>query len=198
MLPRVMVLYDLWARVCELLLVELERLLKINDVPDLDEISRLRSEVGELKIVKSHLERSLDELTKKNDSSATQIFTLLTEKSELPSKCNPLEVGLRDAKIEVEGLNAALGAFKDNLAERERETAWTVDKAELITKLDEMGANLARCEDEALKSFEEVYGECLSHLARVNMDAKDHDLDSYLADWENKVQVGKTASSLPF
>ncbi|KAL8125920.1 hypothetical protein AgCh_013286 [Apium graveolens] len=96
-------------------------------------------------------------------------------------------------ELEVEGLNAALGASMDNLVENE--AFWIDDKAELITKLDGMGVSLSCCQTEALKSFEEGYGEFLNRLAGSGVDVKDHGFDSYLADVENKVQVRKVTSS---
>ncbi|KAL8108654.1 hypothetical protein AgCh_024929 [Apium graveolens] len=90
---------------------ELERVMKLGDVPDLDKVSRLQGKVNELKSAKSEMEKSLEELTKKNDSSASQIFALLTEKLELLVECRSLEAGLRDDKFEVEGLNATLDCF---------------------------------------------------------------------------------------
>ncbi|XP_074376440.1 uncharacterized protein LOC141718010 [Apium graveolens] len=177
----------------EKLSAELERVLKLGEVSDPEEVIRLRGEVKELKIAKGELEKSLDEVSKKNDFSATQIFDLLTKKSGLMAECGALEVSLRDTKLEVEGLNAALGASKDSYVEKE--AAWIAEKAELIMKLDCLEFSLARCQDEVLKLIEEGYGECMARLGASGVYVNGHGFDAYLVDVGNKVQAGKGASA---
>ncbi|XP_074338671.1 uncharacterized protein LOC141676855 [Apium graveolens] len=67
----------------EKLSAELERVLNLSEASDVDEATHLRNKVKGLEVAKVELEKSLEEMTKKNDSSASQIFTFLTEKSEL-------------------------------------------------------------------------------------------------------------------
>lgn len=86
-----------------------------------------------------------------------------------------------------------MGACKRDLAEKE--SSWDVEKAGIIAKLDEMTDQLARCQAESLKSFEEGYGQCVIRFAGAGVDVKGHDFESYLGDLQDEVEVGKTRSS---
>lgn len=172
---------------------ELGKLLVVGELPDVEEVRRLRDEVVVLKSTNSQLEKASEKLTKDNNASADRIFALLTEKSELITECDSLSAGMKELKLENCGLEAALGALKDAVAVKEE--AWIAEKADLIAKLDDFGVQMARCQAEALKSFEEGYGECLGRLSGVGVDVKDHGFDSYLVDIQSKVDTGKTGSS---
>lgn len=63
-----------------------------------------------------------------------------------------------------------------------KDNAWTTDRAELVTKLNEVSAQLAHWQAESLKSFEEGYGECCAHFAGVRVEVKNNTINCYLAD----------------
>lgn len=172
---------------------ELGKILSLKEVVDVGEVSKLRDEVFVLKSSKLELEKAADKLTEDNNASADRIFSLLTEKSELISECDALGVSVKDLKTENGGLEAALGALKDELAAKEE--SWIAEKADLVAKLDSFGAQLASCQAESLKSFEDGYGECFNRFAGAGFDVKEHGFNSYLADLQGKVEAGKTGSS---
>lgn len=76
-----------------------------------------------------------------------------------------------------------------------RKNALTADKADLIAKLDDTGAQLARCNAEFLKSFEEGHGECVPCLSGDGVDVKGHSFECYLTDLHSEVKIEGTGSS---
>lgn len=171
----------------------MEKLLTLNEVVDVGEVSRLHDEVSVLKSSKLELEKVADNLTKENNTSADRIFSFLTEKSELISECDALGVIVKDLMVENCGLKAALGASKDELTKKDE--SLVAEKAELVAKLDDLGVELARYQAESLKSFEDVYGESMNRFTGAGFDVKEHGFGNYLADQQGKVEVGKTGSS---
>lgn len=168
-------------------------MLKLGEVVDAGEVSRLRGEVCDLGVVKASLEKSVEELTRENNAAADRAFKLLTEKSELITECDSLSVSVKDLKSEVCGLKAALDASREEIAMKEK--SWISDKSDLVAKLDETHGQLARSQAESFKSFEEGYGECVARFAGVGVDVKGHSFECYLADLQNKVSGGGTGSS---
>lgn len=83
------------------------------------------------------LKKSFDDLTEKKDSSDQNVLDLLAEKSELITKCDSLEISVKDLKSEISDLKTVANVSKK---ENEiRENAWVVEKAGLVSKLDNLG-----------------------------------------------------------
>lgn len=173
--------------------MELEKFLAFGEVVDVGEVSRLRSEVGVLRASKLELEKTFENLIKENNASADRIFSLLTEKSDLISECDFLGVKVKEQEVEVCELKIAFKACKKDLVEKK--SSWDAEKDGMVFRLDEMTTQLAQCQVESIKSFEDGYGECVSRFARAEVDVKVHDFESYLGDLQGKVEVGKTGSS---
>lgn len=173
--------------------LELERLMKLDDVVDPSEVKILRDEVKHLKEKNKKLERSSDDLAKDNKVSADKLFAALTEKSELITECDGLSEQVKYLKINIQELNEVVAASEKNLAKGEE--TWVAEKADLVGKLDSLSAQLSKCQAEALSSFEEGYGESVARLARFGFDVKDHGFDAYVGDLEKKNEDGKTGSS---
>lgn len=65
-------------------------------VVDAVEISKIQSEVRGLKVAKLNPERTAEVLVREKDASATRIFDLLTEKSELISQCDSFGANVKE------------------------------------------------------------------------------------------------------
>lgn len=156
-----------------------------------EKVKRLRDEVCDLKEVNLELKRSSEDLAKERDSSAKNVFNLLSEKSDLITECDTLGATMKDLKVT--GLKTTVDAAKEEHVEKEN--AWVAEKADLVSKLDDLGAQLARCQAESLKSFKEGYGECCNRLAGAGVYVKGHTFDCYFSDLQSKVENGGTGSS---
>lgn len=172
---------------------ELQKLLYLDEVFGIHEVKRLRGEVCDLKEENLELKKSSEGLAREKDSSDQKVFNLLAEKSELITECDSLGASVKDLKLKIANLKVAANVIKEEYVGMEN--SWIAAKADLVSKLDDLGAQLARCQAESLKSFEEGYEECYTRLAGVGIDVNSHTFDCYLADLQGKVENGGTGSS---
>lgn len=100
---------------------------------------------------------------------------------------------MKELQVEVSGLKIVVSAAKEELVEKEN--AWIAEKAGLVAKLDKVGAQLARYQAKALKSFDEGYGECCAHFVGIGIDVKKHAFECDLVNLQGKVDNGRTGSS---
>lgn len=70
-----------------------------------------------------------------------------------------------------------------------------MEKADLIARLDDLEVQLVHCQVEALKSFEDGYGECLNRVGGVGFDVRGHSFECYIGELQGKAEVRKTGSS---
>lgn len=180
-------------RLVEKLSVEFGKLLELGGVVDVAEVEGLRSEAKDLNKRNGELEEASQNLAKDNKTAADRLFAALTEKSELITECDALGEQVKSLKLENVDLKKAVKTSEENLVKGVE--AWAAERAEFITKLDALAAQLVKCQAESLSSFEEGYGESVARFARFGIDVKDHGFDRYLADLAKKNEDGKTGSS---
>lgn len=172
---------------------ELEKLLKLGEVIDVDEVARLRREVLELKSVKLELEKNSATLLEENKVSSDKVFGLLAENSGLVSECNSLTATVKTLQGELSSTKDSFEVAKAHFASKEQ--SLESEKQELLVKFNEAKEALARSQVQALNSFEEGYHECCSHFAADGVEVKKNTFEAYLSDLESKMGNGGSGSS---
>lgn len=172
---------------------EMEKLLKLDDLVDVLEVKRLRGEVSELKVANKGLEETSQNLVKENTIAADKLFASLTEKSHLITECDALSDQVKNLQLDNQTLKDAVKTSEECLAKKM--DVWMEEKAALMTKMEGLSVQLAKCQAESLSSFEEGYNESVGRLAKAGVDVVDHSFDRYLADVAKGGEAGKTGSS---
>lgn len=171
---------------------ELDKLLRLGEVVDMAEVSRLRSEVVELKSAKSKLERDSDILVEENKASADKIFGLLSENSGLVSECDSLSATVKTLQGDLSSLNEAFEVAKGEFSVKE--LTLTGEKQELTVKLEESVKDFDRVQAQSLSSFEEGYRECYARFSAGGYDLKENNFEAYLVDLHNKMGSGGSSN----
>lgn len=172
---------------------ELERLLKLREVVDADEVVRLRGEVLGLKSAKLELEKNSATLLEENKASSDKVFGLLAENSGLVTECDSLTATVKSLRGDFSSLKESFEAAKVDFASKEK--SLKCEKQETLVQLNEVKETLARSQLQALKSFEEGYRECLSRFAADGAEVEKNTFEAYLSDLQNKMGNGGSGSS---
>lgn len=171
----------------------MEKLLKLEDAVDMLEVKKLRGEVVELRKVNKDLEETSRGLVNDNNVAADRLFAALTEKSSLITECDALSSQVKNLQSDNQALKDAVKTSEECLANKM--DSWMDERTTLMAKLEDLTAQLTKCQAESLSSFEEGYGESVGRLAKFGIDVTGHTFECYLADVSKKDEVGKTGSS---
>lgn len=167
--------------------------MSLGEAFDVDEVSRLRHEVSELKVAKQNYEKRIVVLLEQKRESGEKFVSLLSENSKMVTDCDTLEMNVKTLKGELLEVKNAFKASEERYNESLRSVS--LERDEAVAKLGGVEATLAKVQSESLKSFEDGYGVCLDRLAAGGIDVGEHSFAAYLGDMQAMIGGGGSGSS---